>query len=68
VMICNLHASYGKALDYSKADDDKTKAILAKQWKTPDEQKQQEAAKPRLEMRKFVGTSYVQEVTLKPMP
>ena len=68
VMVCTLHANYGKALDYNKADDDKAKAIQAKQWKTPDEQKQQELARPRLELRKFVGTSYVREVNLRPMP
>jgi hypothetical protein len=68
VLVCILHSSYGQALDYNKGDDDKMKAILAKQWKTPDEQKQQEMTKPRLEMRRFLGTTYTREVTLRPMP
>jgi hypothetical protein len=68
VMVCRLHANFGKALDYNKAEDDKIKAIQANQWKTPDQQRQQELAKPRLEMRRFLGTSYVREVNLRPMP
>jgi hypothetical protein len=68
VMICSLHANYAQALDYNKADDDKLKAIRAKQFKTADEQKQQELTKARLEMRKFIAQTYVREVNLRPLP
>ena len=44
------------------------KAIAAKHYKTSDEQKQNEMASKRFEMRDFRGTRYVREVTLKPMP
>ncbi len=68
VMVCSLHANYAQALDYNKADDEKIKAIRAKQYKTADEAKQQELLKGRLEMRKFLGTNYTREVNLRPMP
>lgn len=68
VMVCSLHANYAQALDYNKADDDKLKAIRAKQFKTADEQKQQELTKGRLEMRKFISQTYVREVNLRPLP
>ena len=58
--------NYGRALDYSKADEDKADAIAAKHWATADEDKQQQLASPRLEMRKFLGTTYIREVTLRP--
>ena len=67
VLFCTLHSSYGKALDYNKGDDDKFEAISTAHWATPDEDKQTEAAAPRLEMRKFLGTSYHREVTLRPI-
>jgi hypothetical protein len=50
VLFCTLHSSFGKALDYNKGDDDK----------------QAQMASPRLEMRKYLGTDYVREVTLRP--
>jgi hypothetical protein len=68
VAIATLYPSYGKALDYNAADDDKGKAIQSKHWKTTDEQKQQEMSSPRLALRTFVGSDIVREVTLKPMP
>jgi hypothetical protein len=63
-----LFASYGKALDYNASDEEKAKAISAKQFKTKDEDKQREAMAPRLDWREFVGQAYVREVTLKPLP
>ena len=66
MLFCTLHSSYGKALDYNKGDDDKFEAISAKHWATPDDEKQRQLTSPRLEMRKFLGTNYVREVTLKP--
>lgn len=66
VLFCTLYSSYGKALDYNQGDDDKFDAISAAHWATTDEDKQAEMANPRLEMRKFLGTSYDREVTLRP--
>ena len=66
VMFCTLHSSYGKALDYNKGDDDKFEAISAAHWATADDDKQAQMSAPRLEMRKFLGTDYVREVTLRP--
>ena len=68
VMICTLHASYAKALDFNAADDAKSKEIAAKHWKTPDQEKQREMTSKRLDFREFLGSSYYREVTLKPMP
>ena len=68
VVICTLHASFAKALDYNAADDAKGKAIQSQHWKTPDQEKQREMTAPRFEMRKFVATTYTREVNLRPMP
>jgi hypothetical protein len=67
ICVATLFPSYGKALDYSASDEAKFKAIAAKQFKTPDEQKQQEMMAPRFEMREYLGTKYIREVTLKPL-
>jgi len=67
VLFCTLYSSYGKALDYNKGDDDKFEAISAAHWATASEDKQTEMASPRLEMRKYLGTVHVREVTLKPI-
>jgi len=61
-----LHASYGRALDYSASDEEKSRAIDAKFFKTKDEDKQRELVGPRLEMRELVGSHFYREVTLKP--
>ena len=68
VAIATLYPSYGKALDYNAADDDKGKAIQAQHWKTTDQDKQREMSSPRLNLRTFVGNEITREVTLKPMP
>ena len=68
VLFCTLYSSFGNALDYNKGDEDKFDAISAKHWATADNEKQRELAKPRLEMRTYLGTEYVREVMLKPMP
>lgn len=68
VAIASLYPSFGKALDYSQADEDKGRAISAQFYKTPDRDKQTQAAAPRLEMRDFVRAEIVREVTLRPMP
>lgn len=68
VLFCTLYASYGQALDYNKGDDEKFDKISAAHWATSDEDKQREQSAPRLEMRRYLGTSYVREVNLRPMP
>ena len=68
VLICTLHASFGKARDYDAADDAKGKEIAAKHYKTADEQKQRDMAAKRYAFRDFIGTNYYREVSLKPMP
>jgi len=66
VLFCTLYANYGKALDYSQVNEDKSDAITAAQLGTADEDAQAEKIKPRLEMRKYLGTTYVREVNLRP--
>jgi hypothetical protein len=56
------------ALDYNAENDRKGKAISEKHYKTADEEKQREMAKPRLDWRTFLGTQIVREVALKPLP
>jgi len=68
IAIATLYPSYGKAMDFNQGDDDKRKAIAEKQFKTKDEAKQQEMIAPRFAMREALGTRYLREVTLKPMP
>jgi hypothetical protein len=68
VAFATLYPSYAKALDYSSADEEKLKGIAARQFKTKDEAKQIEQLAPRLDWREFVGTHYVREITLKPLP
>jgi hypothetical protein len=68
VVICTLHANFGKALDYNAEDDKKGKDIATKHYKTADEKKQREMSANRFAFRDFLGTSYYREVTLKPMP
>lgn len=67
VAFAALYRNSADALDYSKERDDRGKAIAEKFFKTPDEDKQREAIKPRLEMRRYLGTRMLREVTLKPM-
>lgn len=66
VLFCTLYPNFAKALDYSQGDDDKFEAISTAHWATPDDDQQREKASPRLEMRKYLGTTYVREVTLRP--
>jgi hypothetical protein len=68
VLICTLHASFGKALDYDAAADAKGKDIASKHFKTADEEKQREIAAKRFAFRDFIGTSHYREVNLKPLP
>jgi hypothetical protein len=66
VLICNLHASYAKALDFSQENEAKSDAITAAHWGTANQDEQANKTAPRLEMRTFVGTTYVREVNLRP--
>jgi len=56
------------ALYYNAENDKKAKAIAEKHYKTGDEEKQRDMAKPRFEWRTFLGTTITREVTLKPLP
>jgi hypothetical protein len=56
------------ALDYNAENDKKGKAIAEKHYKTADEEKQRDMAKPRFDWRTFLGTQIVREVALKPLP
>ena len=67
IVICALFPSYGKALDYSKADEEKWDAISAARLKTADEKQQMEMSAPRLKMRRYTGTIYLREAALKPL-
>jgi hypothetical protein len=67
VLVCSLFPSFAKALDYDAADEEKAKAVSTKHWKTADEQKQRELGAKRYELRRFLGTSYFREITLKPL-
>lgn len=67
VAIAWQYSSYGRALDFNAADDEKGRAIAAQHFKTTDTEQQQRVTAPRLEMRDFVGTEIVREVTLRPM-
>lgn len=66
-MSCTAYESFGKALDFNQGDEEKFDAIAAKHWATADEDKQQQLSSPRLEMRKFIGTTHMREVNLRPM-
>lgn len=66
LLFCTLYSNASKALDYNKGDDDKFDAISAAHWATGDNAKQRELAAPRLEMRKYLGTTYHREVDLRP--
>lgn len=67
VLVCTLHESYAKALDYNAEDDAKWDAIQAAHWETSDSDEQRELAATRFEMREFRGVRYQREITLKPM-
>jgi hypothetical protein len=66
VLICNQYPNFAKALDFNQADEDKFDAIIAAHWGTPDEDQQLTKTAPRLELRKYLGTDYSREVTLRP--
>jgi hypothetical protein len=67
VAVGYIYKSFGDALDFNQSVDDKLKAIAEKHYKTEDEDKIDDLAGVRLDMRKFLGTKYLREITLKPM-
>lgn len=67
VAICTLHSSFGKALDYNAADEQKADAIQEAHWKTKDQEQIRTMSAKRFELRTFLGVSYDREVTLKPL-
>lgn len=67
VAFATLYRNAAEALDYSKDRDEKGKAISEKHYKTADEDKQREVGRPRLAMRRYLGTRVLREVTLKPL-
>jgi hypothetical protein len=67
VTIAILHKSYGDALDYNQSDDDKMQKIQENHYKTSDQEKMDEMTAKRFDMRTYIGTKYLREVTLKPL-
>ena len=66
IAVAVLYRNMG-ALDFNAELDKKSKAIAERHYKTADQDKQQEMAKPRLDWRTFLGTQIVREVSLKPL-
>ncbi len=67
VAIAILHKSFGDALDYNQADEDKMKKIQENHYKTSDEEKMNEMSAKRFDMRTYLGTKHLREVNLKPL-
>lgn len=65
ILLCTLHASYGKALDYNADSTKASDAIQAAHWKTASKDEQATLSAKRFQMRDALGTSYSREVTLK---
>lgn len=66
-MSCTAYDSFARALDHNQGDEEKFDAIAAAHWATADQDKQREMSSKRLEMRKFLGVSYMREVNMRPM-
>ncbi len=66
IAFATLHKNMA-TLDYNAETDKKGKAIAEKHFKTPDEDKQRDMIKPRLDWRTYLGTQLIREVNLKPM-
>lgn len=67
VAVVTLHKNFGDALDYNQSDDDKMKKIQENHYKTSDEEKMNEMTSKRFDMRTYVGTKHLREITLKPL-
>ena len=62
-----IYKSFGDAMDYNKEDDEAMKKIQENHFKTSDQDKISEMTNKRFEMRTYLGTKYLREVTLKPL-
>jgi len=67
VMFCTAYKDGAAALDYDAELEAKWQALAAKHTGTADDEQREAMAMPRLEMRKFLGSNMMREVTLKPM-
>lgn len=67
VAVVSLHKNFGDALDYNQSDEDKMKKIQESHYKTSDENKMDEMTSKRFDMRTYVGTKYLREISLKPL-
>ncbi len=67
VMFCTAYKNGSAALDYNAEMEAKWDALSAKHLGTSDEGEQEKMAQPRFEMRTFLGTNMMREITLKPM-
>jgi hypothetical protein len=67
IAIVTLNKSFGDALDYNQDEADKIKKIQENHYKTTDEDKMDAVTSKRFEMRTYVGTKYLREITLKPI-
>ncbi len=67
VTVVTINKRFGDALDYNQDEADKMKKIQENHYKTSDEDKMDEITSKRFEMRTYVGTKYLREITLKPM-
>ena len=67
VAVVTINKSFGDALDYNQDEADKMKKIQENHYKTSDEDKMDEITSKRFEMRTYVGTKYLREITLKPI-
>jgi hypothetical protein len=69
IAIAYLYPSFAKALDFNQADFDKAEEIASKHYAQSDREKRAAANDAaRLPIRDYIGTRYLREVTLKPMP
>lgn len=67
ITVATLHASAAAAFDYSAADDAKEDAISKAHWGARSDEEREKALASRFEMRRFIRSSWVREVNLKPM-
>jgi len=67
VAVVSLHKSFGEALDYNQTDEDKMDKINEMHYKTSDQEKMREMTAKRFDMRTYVGTKYLREISLKPL-
>jgi hypothetical protein len=69
IAIAYLYTSFAKALDFNQADFDKAEEIATKHYAQTDRDKRTAANDAaRLPIRDYIGTRYLREVTLKPLP